>query len=141
MTEITITSKRDGFRRCGVAHKDTPVVWPEGSFTAEQIATLKAEPMLVVYDGAQVSQGSLEREASGLRNRNTELEALSEQLEAEIITLKTSVLKLTDDKDALQKNVDALNADKAQLQTSVETLTGEKAELQKQVDELKGAKK
>lgn len=141
MTEITITSKRDGFRRCGVAHKDTPVVWPEGSFTAEQIATLKAEPMLVVYDGAQVSQGSLEREASGLRDRNTELETRSEQLTGEIVTLKASLQVLTDDKEALQKSVDALNADKAQLQTSVDTLTGEKAELQKQVDELKGAKK
>ena len=52
MPEITITSKRDGFRRCGVAHRDVPVTWPDGSFTEEQIAILRAEPALVVHTGA-----------------------------------------------------------------------------------------
>ena len=52
MPEITITSKRDGFRRCGVAHRDVPVTWPDGSFTDEQIAILRAEPALVVHLGA-----------------------------------------------------------------------------------------
>ncbi|HBQ8403839.1 TPA: hypothetical protein L9P67_002540 [Klebsiella pneumoniae] len=52
MPEITITSKRDGFRRCGVAHRDVPVTWPDGSFTDEQIAILRAEPALVVHIGA-----------------------------------------------------------------------------------------
>jgi hypothetical protein len=52
MPEITITAKRDGFRRCGVAHRDVPVTWPDGSFTDEQIAILRAEPALVVHLGA-----------------------------------------------------------------------------------------
>ncbi|HBV3344956.1 TPA: HI1506-related protein [Klebsiella variicola subsp. variicola] len=52
MPEITITSKRDGFRRCGVAHRDVPVTWPDGRFTDEQIAILRAEPALVVHLGA-----------------------------------------------------------------------------------------
>jgi hypothetical protein len=45
---IRITSKRDNFRRCGVAHRATPVEWPDDRFDAEQLARLKAEPMLVV---------------------------------------------------------------------------------------------
>ncbi len=52
MPEITITSKRDGFRRCGVAHRDVPVTWPDGSFTEEQLAILRAEPALVVHTGS-----------------------------------------------------------------------------------------
>ncbi|HIF5902470.1 TPA: HI1506-related protein [Raoultella ornithinolytica] len=51
MPEITITAKRDGFRRCGVAHRDVPVTFPDGYFTDEQIAILRAEPSLVVHLG------------------------------------------------------------------------------------------
>jgi hypothetical protein len=35
-----------------VAHRDVPVTWPDGSFTDEQIAILRAEPALVVHLGA-----------------------------------------------------------------------------------------
>ena len=45
---IRIKSKKAGFRRCGIAH---PAIWaeyPEGRFTAEELAELKAEPMLSV---------------------------------------------------------------------------------------------
>jgi hypothetical protein len=45
---IRITSKRDNFRRCGVAHRAVPVEWPDDRFDAEQLARLKAELMLVV---------------------------------------------------------------------------------------------
>lgn len=45
---LRITAKIAGFRRCGIAHTDTPTDYPEGSFTPEEIARLEAEPMLVV---------------------------------------------------------------------------------------------
>ncbi len=45
---IRITSKKDGFRRCGVAHSSTPTEYPDGRFSKEEIETLLAEPMLVV---------------------------------------------------------------------------------------------
>lgn len=45
---LRIKSKRNNFRRCGVAHSDQWVEHPEGSFTAGEIAILKAEPMLQV---------------------------------------------------------------------------------------------
>ncbi|MHB1350112.1 MAG: HI1506-related protein [Desulfobulbaceae bacterium] len=45
---ITIQSKTEGFRRCGVAHSRTPVSHPDGRFGAEELKILQAEPMLVV---------------------------------------------------------------------------------------------
>lgn len=45
---IRITSKKDGFRRCGVAHPAAPTDYPDDRFTPEHLAALEAEPMLVV---------------------------------------------------------------------------------------------
>lgn len=45
---ITIISKREGFRRGGMAHPAKPTTYPDDKFTAEQLAAIKAEPMLVV---------------------------------------------------------------------------------------------
>lgn len=45
---ITITSKRDGFRRCGMAHPTGPVEYPDSRFTKAQLKELQAEPMLTV---------------------------------------------------------------------------------------------
>jgi len=45
---IRITSKQNGFRRCGIAHRDTPKTYPDDWFSAEQLNKLKAEPMLIV---------------------------------------------------------------------------------------------
>ncbi len=47
---IKIISLRDGFRRCGIEHPTGPVVYPDGKFTPEQLAKLKAEPLLVVEE-------------------------------------------------------------------------------------------
>ncbi len=47
---IIITAKRDGFRRCGLSHPANPVKYEDGTFTDEQLATLKAEPMLVIQE-------------------------------------------------------------------------------------------
>ena len=45
---IIITSKREGFRRCGVAHAARPVEWPDERWTGDELAALLAEPMLTV---------------------------------------------------------------------------------------------
>lgn len=47
---IRITSKRDGFRRCGVEHSSRPTTYPDDAWTPEQLARLKAEPMLIVEE-------------------------------------------------------------------------------------------
>lgn len=49
MTEhIRVVSKRDGFRRAGLVHRDSPVFHKKKDLTPEQIEALLAEPMLIV---------------------------------------------------------------------------------------------
>ncbi|WP_028319342.1 HI1506-related protein [Desulfobulbus elongatus] len=47
---LIITSKQDGFRRCGVAHPAASTEYPDGAFTPAQIEALRADPMLVVLE-------------------------------------------------------------------------------------------
>lgn len=53
---IIITAKRDGFRRCGMAHAARPVEHQDDAFSPAQLAQLQAEPMLVVELVAEVPQ-------------------------------------------------------------------------------------
>jgi hypothetical protein len=46
---IRIIAKKDGFRRAGVAHAGVKL-WPDGSFTPEELAALQAEPNLIVEE-------------------------------------------------------------------------------------------
>jgi hypothetical protein len=52
---IIITAKKDGFRRCGVAHSAKPVEHLDDAFTPEQLAELQADPMLVVEIAANAA--------------------------------------------------------------------------------------
>lgn len=45
---IQITARRDGFRRCGMAHSEKTQTYPDGHFTAEQLKELEGEPQLIV---------------------------------------------------------------------------------------------
>ncbi len=45
---IIITSRADGFRRCGIAHSSIPVDYSDEHFTADELAVLQAEPMLII---------------------------------------------------------------------------------------------
>lgn len=45
---ITITAKRNGFRRCGVAHSSQPTDWHQSDFTPEQWRDLLKEPQLIL---------------------------------------------------------------------------------------------
>jgi hypothetical protein len=60
---LKIISKKDGFRRCGIAHPAAPVIYPDGKFTPEQIAILKAEPMLIVEEIPKDTKDSKAKEA------------------------------------------------------------------------------
>lgn len=46
--KIRIVSRRDGFRRCGVAHPATPTFHPEDRFTPDELERLCRDPMLIV---------------------------------------------------------------------------------------------
>ncbi len=45
---IRITSKKEGFRRCGVAHPSTVTEHADDAFTSAQLKQLQAEPMLLI---------------------------------------------------------------------------------------------
>lgn len=54
---IIITSKRDGFRRCGIAHPGKPTFYPDDFFTDEQLEALEKEPQLILaYAGEAFDQ-------------------------------------------------------------------------------------
>jgi len=55
---IIITSKKDGFRRCGIAHPATTTEYPDDRFTEEELEVLRKEPMLVVLEAAEAEAGS-----------------------------------------------------------------------------------
>lgn len=58
---IRIAAKQEGFRRCGVAHSAMPTDWPEERFTADELARLLAEPMLVVMVSADAAGGDADQ--------------------------------------------------------------------------------
>lgn len=45
---IRITSKKNNFCRCGIAHPDKAVEYPDDKFTEKELERLQAEPMLIV---------------------------------------------------------------------------------------------
>lgn len=47
---IRIISKKNGFRRCGIAHSDKPTDYPNDKFTKKEMDRLKNEPMLMVVE-------------------------------------------------------------------------------------------
>jgi hypothetical protein len=47
---IRIRSKKDGFRRCKIAHSTAPKDYPDDKFTEAELAALQAEPMLIVEE-------------------------------------------------------------------------------------------
>ena len=47
---IRIQSKQEGFRRCVIAHPEASTDYADDFFTKEQLARLKAEPMLIVLE-------------------------------------------------------------------------------------------
>jgi Mu-like prophage FluMu N-terminal domain len=47
---IRIISKKEGFRRCGAAHSETPKDYANDHFTQKELKRLKNEPMLIVQE-------------------------------------------------------------------------------------------
>ncbi len=45
---VVIRSKREGFRRCGVAHSAEAQSYPDDFWSDADLERLKAEPMLIV---------------------------------------------------------------------------------------------
>ncbi len=45
---VRIIARREGWRRCGVAHSIEPKIHEAGSFTEDEVRALLADPQLIV---------------------------------------------------------------------------------------------
>ena len=66
---IVITSRKDGFRRAGIAHPARPTGYPDDFFSDEQLRLLEAEPMLTVAKEPDASDSSPEVGAGKTRKK------------------------------------------------------------------------
>ncbi|MFH1984126.1 MAG: HI1506-related protein [Pseudomonadota bacterium] len=71
---IVISSKREGFRRCGVAHSKAATEHADDAFTEEQLAVLEADPMLTVVVAIAVTPKPEDMTVSALTALLTKLE-------------------------------------------------------------------
>ncbi|EDN6659423.1 hypothetical protein GRF91_002741 [Salmonella enterica] len=123
---IYITSKRDGFWRCGIAHSETTTAYPDDRFTPDELARLEAEPMLIVS-----------RDAPGDAGAGPQIQALKSALqkaEADVDHLSGQVL-------TLQKQVSDLTEQLAETQDARDSLAAKLTAMTKERDTLKAAAK
>jgi hypothetical protein len=59
---IRITAKRDGFRRCGIAHPEKATLYPNDKFNKTELEALKNEPMLVVEENVDAKEAKKEQD-------------------------------------------------------------------------------
>ncbi|SPD73810.1 conserved hypothetical protein [uncultured Desulfobacterium sp.] len=53
---IRIISRKAGFRRCGIAHPESPTDYPNDRFSGQELERLKKEPMLIVQELPDTSE-------------------------------------------------------------------------------------
>lgn len=88
---IRITSKKAGFRRCGMPHPKEPVDYPDDRFSEEELDILMAEPMLIV----ELIESPVERMIPDESELEPEIEPESET-EPELETETIKVLNIDD---------------------------------------------
>lgn len=141
---IQITAKRDGFRRCGMAHSDKTQTYTDGHFSSSVLAELMAEPMLVVSyvpDGQaeNTDQGEALKQALGqimeiqgsiitLQARNQELENSQQQLSEDAAALKSDNERANATIADQLREIDALNAQIASLTPAPDAASKEPAD-------------
>ncbi len=101
---IEITARREGFRRCGVAHSATTKAWPVDAFTPEQLAVLKADPMLIV----------VERDKASGQNDTAQRDELAAQLDAERQKVSELTAQLEEERGKVRELTAALKAENAE---------------------------
>ncbi|CFQ99123.1 hypothetical protein CBW58_05795 [Yersinia frederiksenii] len=94
---IQITAKRDGFRRCGMAHSDKTQTYADGHFSPLVLAELQAETMLVVSYVPEEQQDRVEQDKA-----LTEAQARFQELVVRNKELETGLLQLSEDAEALK---------------------------------------
>ncbi|EDC3659595.1 hypothetical protein GAG06_07505 [Salmonella enterica] len=111
---IFITSKREGFARCGVRFSETTTPYPDDRFTPEQLAELEAEPMLVVSrESAGMTAGQATEQISRLKDALDTAEHEVAVVTAERDVLHHQLTDMTTERDALREQLAALTSTSA----------------------------
>lgn len=122
---IFITSKREGFARCGVRFSETTTSYPDDRFTPEQLADLEAEPMLVVSrEGAGMTAGQAAEQISRLKDALDTAEHEVAVVTAERDVLHQQLADMTTERDALREQLTAVTSTPA-ANAQDETVPGE----------------
>ncbi|MCX9038768.1 HI1506-related protein [Citrobacter portucalensis] len=131
---VKITAKRDGFRRCGIAHSETTTTWADGHFTEAQLRELESEPNLVVLRVADVAEFvSQQDELIQVKARVIELEAVVLQLNTDAVELKSALDSVTAERDDLQVKLGLLTS------TGADAVTGQEQASQSDATQDTGA--
>ncbi|ECB7413360.1 hypothetical protein E1J77_18365 [Salmonella enterica subsp. enterica serovar Typhimurium] len=104
---IFITSKREGFARCGVRFSETTTSYPDDRFTPEQLADLESEPMLIVSRDAGMTAGQAAEQISRLKNALDTAEHEVAVVTAERDALHQQLADMTAERDALREQLTA----------------------------------
>ncbi|EJW4857418.1 hypothetical protein OCD12_000111 [Salmonella enterica] len=111
---IFITSKREGFARCGVRFSETTTSYPDDRFTPEQLADLEAEPMLIVSrEGAGMTAGQAAEQISRLKDALDTAEHEVAVVTAERDVLHQQLADMTTERDALREQLAAVTSTSA----------------------------
>lgn len=95
---IVITSKHDGFRRCGIAHSSAAARYPDDFFSEAQLKALSKEPQLVLayeedeFDQVQDRRDESLQEVDPSKAPDTAQNAQSQALEANATALGDAVV-------------------------------------------------
>ncbi|EDY2187886.1 hypothetical protein GTE46_004601 [Salmonella enterica subsp. enterica] len=108
---IFITSKREGFARCGVRFSETTTSYPDDRFTPEQLADLETEPMLIVSrEGAGMTAGQAVEQISRLKDALDTAEHEVAVVTAERDVLHQQLADMTTERDALREQLAAVTS-------------------------------
>lgn len=121
---IYITSKREGFARCGVRFSETTTSYPDDRFTPEQLADLEAEPMLIVSRDAGMTAGQAAEQISRLKNALDTAEHEVAVVTAERDVLHQQLADMTAERDALREQLAAATPAPTPTDDGAETDTG-----------------
>ena len=121
---IQITAKRDGFRRCGMAHSDKTQTYDDGHFSSSVLSELMAEPMLVV---SYVPDGQAE---------NTDQSEALKQALGQIMEIQGSIITLQARNQELENSLQQLSEDAAALKSDNERANATIADQLQEIDAL-----
>lgn len=108
---IVITSKHDGFRRCGIAHSSTAARYPDDFFSEAQLRALSKEPQLILayeedeFDQVQDRRDENLQEVDVSKAAGTAQNDQSQALEANATALGDGVVQHV---GPVAENLDAL---------------------------------